>query len=132
MRTRVITIALFLLLALDASACPSCTYDRMLAEHWHIKYVLISLVVPIIVVANRLDIVRFTFVLIPYVGSSYWLHSYLFWHTFPGNTLLAQLAWWIWGLNVVGVSLLYLISVFSFFRRKRERPRAKRFMSIRG
>jgi hypothetical protein len=113
-------MALFLLLAVEATACPRCTYDRMLVEHWHLKYLLVSTIVPLVIVANRLDVVRFAFVLIPYVAFSYQFHSYLFWHTFPGDTFLAQVGWWTWGLNLVGVAMLYGISLIPFFRWKKE------------
>lgn len=112
---------MLLLPALSAQACPSCTYDRLLAEHWHIKYLAVSFVIPMLVVANRLDLVRFTFVLIPYVAFAFYAHNYLFWHTFPGDTLIAQVAWWIWGLNLFGVVLFYAISRWRYFRWKQDR-----------
>jgi hypothetical protein len=105
-----------LIAALNAFACPGCTHERLLAEYWYIKYVGISLLVPLLVVSNRLDPVRFAFVLIPYVVFSYEFHYYLFWHTFPGDAWLARIGWMTWSFNLVGVAMLYGVSHFRFFR----------------
>jgi hypothetical protein len=120
MRTWLPIAILFLLTPLAASACPSCTNDRLLAQHWHIKYLLVSLIVPMIIVANRLDLVRFAFVLIPYVAFAFQFHQYLFWHSFPGTTLVAQLGWAVWGFNLVGAVMLYVVSRFTFFRWRKD------------
>lgn len=114
-KTRLVILG-FLLLALDASACPRCTYDRLLAENWYIKCAIVSFVVPLLVVANRLDVVRVAFVFIPYAALFVSFHPYMLFHVFWKETLLAHLASWVYGLNLVGVGLLYLVSRFSFFR----------------
>ncbi len=117
------TAIAFLLLAVlttEAVACPGCTYQRQLIENWHIKWIAINSLVPLIVVANRLDVVRFLYVLVPYVFLSFKFHSFLFWHTFGWRDspleLFGAVAWWVWGLNLMGVALLYGISGLKFFR----------------
>jgi hypothetical protein len=87
--------------------------------------VLLSLLTPLIVVANRLDIVRFALVLMPYVAFSYKFHHYLFRYTFPGDTWLARIGWWTWSFNVVGVALLYAVSRCQFFRWRKDKGLAR-------
>lgn len=127
MRVRLCALVFWLLTVFAATACPVCTYNRLLAEHWHVKYFLVNLIVPLAFVANRLDIVRALYALIAYVLFSLQIHSFLLWHTFPGaapnwlSELAGEVAGWVWGLNVIGIALLYLLSRSRFFRRDKER-----------
>jgi hypothetical protein len=118
-RNCIVWAVLFVLAAGEASACPICTYERQLATYWHIKWVAINLLVPMVVAANRLDLVRLLYVLIPYVFFTFEFHSFLFWHTFsiqnPVLYFLAQMGWLILAFNGIGVALLFLVSRYPFF-----------------
>jgi hypothetical protein len=115
-------LLLFALVATDAVACPACTYERQIASCWHAKWIAVNFLVPLVIVAHRLDVVRFLYVLIPYVFLAFEFHSFLFWHTFalpnPVLQLLASVGWWIWALNLAGIALLYGASRLRFFRWK--------------
>ena len=104
--------------AFDAAACAGCVYERELAHHWQIKYLCVSFLVPLLVCANHLDVVRLGLVLIPYVAFSYKFYYFMLVDCYAESWYewIFQLVWFF---NLVGVALLCTISLFPFFRRNK-------------
>ncbi len=124
MKARVLVAVLFLLLACEAFGCPGCSYQYLLNTHWHIKYGIVTLALPILIGAWRLDFIRMFYAFIPYLMFCFWAHSLLLWHLYP-TVRPAYLPEWavflaglVWALNLNGILLMYLLSRVKFFRRK--------------
>ena len=127
MKVRLMILLMLLLSAGEALACPGCTYESMMNEHWYEKLFIIKLAAVALFTFNRLDPVRTLYTFLFYTCGYVIMYKYLVWYSHPAVTEGAPRTLALGGLvlaelNVLDFGLLWLISHLSFYRKDTAQP----------
>ena len=125
-RWALLSAVCFLLFVSTASACPGCTYERMLLTNWYQKVWILKLAIPLVFAFNRLDVLRVFYVFFAYTYGFIIAFKYLVWFSHPAVSdgfigLLAMIGLGIFALNIPDAALLFGLGCVAFFRRDKAR-----------